>query len=178
MKGIAGMQSIFGLCGNPFAEQQREPQTAKPKQPQQRYKKPPELVAFETEYNAHKYDNSSMPEYARIKTHFTDKTANGLTAAIIAHLEYYGHFAARVNTTGVYDASRGQYRRTNARKGMADISAVINGKPVQIEIKAGADRPRADQLQVQREYQQAGGVYLFVHNFSEYVQEYRKICGA
>ncbi|MBR1564759.1 MAG: hypothetical protein IJ650_05370 [Paludibacteraceae bacterium] len=113
-----------------------------------------------------------IPPECRVRTSFSDKTANQLTAAIIAHLEYKGHFAARVNTTGVYDSKRGVYRRTNARKGMADVSAIINGKSVQLEVKAGKDRPRTDQLQVQCEVRAAGGIYEFIHTFAEYIALY------
>lgn len=167
------IQGITSRLGNPWKEVEQP--TQKTPKAKQRYVKSPELREFENEYNAHKYDNSCMPEYARIRTHFRDDTANALTAAIIAHLEYYGHFAARVNTTGVYDARRGKYRTTNARKGMADISALIKGRAVQIEVKAGHDRPRVEQLQVQKEYEAAGGKYLFIHTFAEWVQEYGKL---
>lgn len=172
---IQGMRSIFGICGNPFAEPNKEPRQTKTK-PQKRYIKPPELREFENEYNAHKYDNSVMPEYARIRTHFRDDTANGLTTAVIAHLQYYGHFAARVNVGGVYNPKRGKYRHSQSRKGMADVSAVVNGRPLQIEVKAGKDKPRPDQLQVAAEYEQAGGLYVFIHNFADYMQVYNKIC--
>lgn len=141
-----------------------------------KYQKPPELVAFEREYNAHKYDHKQIiPPHCRVKTHFSDKTANDLTRAIITHLEYYGYFAARVNTTGIYDAGRRQFRTTGARRGIADVSAVINGRSVQLEIKAGKDKPRADQLRVQSEVRQAGGIYEFVHNFAEYIAIFNEI---
>lgn len=173
MKEYAGMRSVFGVCGNPYAD--TKPQQEK-KNPRQRYKQPQELADFQREYNAHKYDNHpTIPEYARVYAHFRDDTANGLTAAVMAHLQFNGHFAARVNVIGVYDAKRGKYRPSGSTCGMADISAVVNGKPIQIEIKAGKDRPRADQLQMQREYQAAGGVYVFVHSFAEWVQIFRTI---
>lgn len=142
------------------------------------YCKPCELIMFETEYNLHKYDNKpNVPEYARVWARFRDDTANELTKAIIAHLKHTGNFGARVNTTGLYDSKSGLYRQTNARKGMADISAVIAGVPVQIEIKAGRDKPRAEQLQVQAEYREAGGMYEFVQNFPQYVELYKRITG-
>ena len=141
-----------------------------------KYTKPPCLVEFENEYNAHKYDNKQMiPPECRVRTRFSDNTANALTTAIIAHLEYNGHFAARVNTTGIYDERRGLYRQTNARRGMADISAIINGKSVQLEIKAGKDKPRTDQIQVQNEVRKAGGIYEFVHTFSQYLEIYKTL---
>lgn len=141
-----------------------------------RYKQPPELAEFQKEYNAHEYDHlQTIPTACRVYTRFRDDTANGLTAAIIAHLKHNGHFAARVNTQGTYDPRTGKYRTSGARKGMADISAVVNGTPLQIEVKAGRDKPRADQIRVQREYEQAGGRYVFVHNFSEYLATYKDL---
>ena len=157
----------------------QQPQRRYPKpQPARQYIKPYELAKFESEYNLHAYDNlQRVPQYARVRTRFRDDTANELAKAILAHLKYTGNFGARVNTTGVYDSRCGKYRKTNARKGMADISAVISGKPVQIEIKAGTDKPRADQLKVQEEYRTAGGLYEFVHNFREYIAVYRTLTG-
>lgn len=141
-----------------------------------RYVKPQALIEFEKEYNevqAAKYPK--IPPECRAKYKFTDKDANGLTRAIIAHLQMHGYFAARVNSTGVYDQARGLWRKSNARRGLADITAVINGRAVQLEIKAGNDRPRAEQMRVQREVQTAGGVYEFVHNFTEYIALYERL---
>lgn len=151
---------------------------AKREKKRAQYIKPAALVEFENEYNAHAYDKlPNIPPECRVRTVFRDDTANGLTRAIIAHLRFHGHFAARVNVTGIYDRRRGAYRTTSGRKGMADINAVINGRAVQFEIKAGADRPRSDQMQVQREVQAAGGVYEFVHNFTEYAELYSRLTG-
>lgn len=138
--------------------------------------KSPELAAFEDEYNAVHYANlANVPPECRVRKTFSDKDANSLTRAIIAHLQLHGHFAARVNTTGIFDSRRAVYRQTNARRGMADVSAVINGRAVQFEIKAGNDRPRTEQLQVRAEVQAAGGIYEFVHTFAEYIAIYDQI---
>ncbi len=56
-------------------------------------------------------------------------------------------------------------------KGTADISATINGRSVKIEIKM-----KDKQSEVQREYQRrieaAGGVYLIVRSFAEFMTWY------
>lgn len=172
---IVGCWSIYQ---RPRLQQEQRTQR-KPAKKKAKYVKPAELVQFEDEYNAHYYDSMpNIPNFARVKTHFRDDSANALTGVICEFLKYKGHFAGRVNTTGIYDAKTGKYRQTNARKGMADISAVINGKPVQIEIKAGRDKPRAEQLKVAEEYEKAGGRYVFVHNFPEWVKIYDDICGS
>jgi|GEM_PF-400117 len=149
------------------------------KRTQSRYTKPAALVAFEKEYNAaQSLRYSKVPPECRARWTFSDKDANSLTRAIIAHLKFNGYFAARVNTTGLYDQRRGLWRTTSAQRGMADISAVINGRSVQLEIKAGRDRPRADQINVQMQVQAAGGVYEFVHNFTEYIELYNLLAAA
>ena len=140
--------------------------------------KSPELAAFEDEYNAAHYAKlPAIPQECRTRTKFVEHTANGLTRAIVAHLTMHGHFASRVNSTGVYDWRRGLYRTTSQRRGLADITAVINGRSVQLEIKAGSDRPRADQMKVRAEVQAAGGVYEFVHTFAEYIAIYNALTG-
>lgn len=168
---IVGQLSIF-------AQPNRKQQTLRQRL-KGRYIKPHELILFETDYNLHAYDNMpNFPQYARVRTTFRDDTANELTKAILAHLKYTGNFGARVNTTGIYDSRTGKYRQTNATRGMADISAVIAGKPVQIEIKAGKDKPREEQKKVQAQYRAAGGMYEFVHNFPEYIALYKQLTGS
>ena len=167
---IVGQLSIF-------AQPKRKPQTLRQRL-KGRYIKPQELIMFETDYNLHAYDKMpNFPQYARVRTTFRDDTANELTKAILAHLKYTGNFGARVNTTGIYDSRSGKYRQTNATRGMADISAVIAGKPVQIEIKAGKDKPREEQKRVQAQYRAAGGMYEFVHDFREYIALYMQLTG-
>jgi hypothetical protein len=108
-----------------------------------------------------------MTTYAH---HFRDDTANGLTSLIIAWLKVNKYFAARVNTMGIYDVKRGIWRKSGSTLGMADITAVIDGKHISIEIKAGHDKPRPDQLKVQNDVIVSGGCYLFVHSFDEFLQ--------
>jgi hypothetical protein len=137
------------------------------KTPKARYNKPDSVKAFEKQYNEWFFKGKNLPYTWAHK--FRDDTANELTKLICAWCKVNGYFAGRVNTTGIYDVKRGMYRTTGARKGMADITAVIAGKHVSIEIKAGRDRPRPEQLKVQQEVQAAGGVYLFIHSFDEFL---------
>ena len=108
---------------------------------------------------------------------FKTTTANGLTKAVIAFLEYNGHQAERINTTGVWVRERahvngGYYRPTTGTRGSADVSATINGKSVKLEIKAGSDRQSKVQRLYQEKIERAGGVYLIVRDFDEFVEWY------
>ena len=67
------------------------------------------------------------------------------------------------------DRQREEDDPSTGMKGSRDIKCCINGRFVAIEVKFGADR----QSEVQKEYEQkvkrAGGIYLIVRNFDEFV---------
>ena len=143
----------------------KKPDTAK------RYIKPESIKAFEQEvYQADckKYPKIEPRLVARTK--FEDKTANGLTKLVCAWINFHGGNARRVNTGGIYNHKTGKYRFSGSTNGQADISATWHGKSLQIEIKAGKDRPREDQLKQQARERAAGGIYEFVHNFDEFLK--------
>ena len=136
-----------------------------------RYVKPQSIKDFEQvvfEYDCKKFPKIEPQLIARRK--FEDKTANGLTNLVCFWINFYGGNARRVNTGGIYDRKTGKYRFSGSTNGAADISATWHGKSLQIEIKAGKDRPRQDQLAQQARERAAGGIYEFVHNFDEFLQ--------
>jgi hypothetical protein len=129
----------------------------------------------------------SMPAYARTVPRYSDKTANGLTKCVIDYIRLTGGLAERINSTGRYiDNSRvfedvlgrkrsigtGQWLPTSGMKGTADISAVIQGRAVKIEIKM-KDRQSEDQKKYQKAVEQAGGIYLIFRSFQEFYDWYQ-----
>ena len=113
-------------------------------------------------------------------------TANGLTKAIISFLTWRGHRATRINSTGrIIKAPERQasgvslmtakYIPGTTRRGTADISSTIAGRSVMWEVKIGADRPSEYQLLEQQREQAAGGLYIFVKTFDQFLDEYDKI---
>jgi hypothetical protein len=102
---------------------------------------------------------------------FTDKTANGLTRCIITFIRLNGWQAERINTMGRQikaKSGRMVYIKTTGSKGSADISAVINGLAVKIEVKIGRDRQSDKQQQYQQAVESAGGVYYIAHNYQAF----------
>lgn len=143
----------------------------KPRKAAQRYVKPESIKAFEQELfeaDCIKFPNIEPRLIARRK--FEDKTANGLTNLVCAWINFHGGNARRVNTGGIYNHKTGKFRFSGATNGAADISATWHGRSLQIEIKAGKDRPRQDQLLQQQRERAAGGIYEFVHNFDEFLK--------
>jgi hypothetical protein len=106
---------------------------------------------------------------------YSDKTANDLTACIIDFLKYNGHYANRINTTGMLRKIKGQMKwtKSSTRKGTADIDAIINGKSVKIEIKIGRDKMSDAQKAEQKQVESAGGVYIIVKSMQAFYDCYK-----
>ena len=151
------------------------PERKRPTKPP--YRKPQSIKDFEEEYMRWHYrgkEHIFAPEM-RIKLTFRDDKANGLTKLIEAWLKVNGHFGGRVNTQGNYSVKLGKFITSGSKKGMADITAVMNGRHVSIEVKIGNDKPREAQLEVQRQIQKAGGVFIFVSSFDDFLNQIKTI---
>jgi len=146
------------------------------------------LRALEIEDKRDKYP--SIPENYIPLTDWKDNSANSLTKCVIAWITYMGGQAERISSQGQYREGKkiqvgtgtlshskqlpGKWTPGQSTKGTADISATIKGRSVKIEIKYEKDR----QSDVQKEYQaaieRAGGVYIIVRTFDEFVEWYQK----
>jgi hypothetical protein len=131
----------------------------------------------------------TLPEYARCTRNYSDRTANGLTKCIIDFLNFSGHQAERINSTGrpidntkIVKDVLGSSRRIGSMKwipgsgtkGTADVSATIWGKSVKIEIKMN-DRQSEDQKMYEQSIIRAGGLYWLVRSFEEFLKYYNSI---
>jgi hypothetical protein len=138
------------------------------------------LIDLETAHLKEKYP--SMPEFALAKTKWSDSSANALTKAVTSFINLSGYQAERINTTGMWRQGAklkvgegirqmpGKWTKGTGTKGSADISATINGRSVKIEIKYGKDRQSDDQIKYQEMIEKAGGIYIIVKNFDDFIQ--------
>ena len=140
------------------------------------YRKPESVKDLEQlyfEYESRKRPN--IPNYARYKTPFRDDTANGLTKCIVKWLEAHGYFSARINTQGNYSTKLKRFIHSGSKRGMADITSIINGRHVSIEVKAGRDQLRPEQLKVKDEVENAGGIYFVARTFDNFLEQINSI---
>jgi len=124
----------------------------------------------------------------------SDKTANGLTRAIIRYLQLTGHHAERVNNMGrridrtkVVADTLGNRRvigsvtwlpSTGAR-GTADIHSVISGgRSLYIEVKIGRDGQSAAQVTFQRKIEAVGALYYIAKDFQSFYDWFDKLTNA
>src|SRR5690606_29403043 len=64
---------------------------------------------------------------------------------------------------------------TSGTKGSADISAVIGGRVLKIEVKIGRDQQSDAQKEYQAKIEQAGGLYLIARSFCDFLGQYKHI---
>lgn len=110
---------------------------------------------------------SSMPNEEIISvcknTKYTEGSANELTKTIIAMVE----------ALGGYNKSLGIYTKSTTKKGVSDITGVLNGYSINIEVKYGKDTQSDAQKNVQAGIQQAGGKYFIAKDI---VSTYEWLC--
>jgi hypothetical protein len=128
----------------------------------------------------------SMPKDYVPRHKYVDNTANGLTRCVVDWINFNGGQAERISTTGrVIDSSvvvsdifgntrkigSTKYIKGTGTKGSADISAVIKGRAVKIEVKM-KDKQSIHQVKYQQAIENAGGQYWLVHDFDEFMFHY------
>ncbi len=144
------------------------------------------LKALALDESRRKYP--SLPEAARTVHPYNDKDANSLARCILDFLRLKGHQGERISVTGRYiDQSRivtdvvgiqrkigtGRWIRPSMQPGTSDLSAVIKGRAVKIEIKIGKDRQSPAQKRYQQQVEQAGGVYVIASSFAQFYNWYQ-----
>lgn len=146
------------------------------------------LKALQLEDLKHKYP--TVPESYIPLTDWNDNSANALTKCVIAWITYMGGQAERISSQGQYREGKkipvgtgslahtkqlpGKWTPGQSTKGTADISCTIRGRSVKIEIKYGKDRQSDVQKEYQASIERAGGVYIIVRTFDEFVEWYQK----
>lgn len=127
---------------------------------------------------------------SRTKVVKVPATTNNITKAIVNFLLSEGHTASRINTGGTYDEAKQRYIPSGSRNGFSDISAGIRGiynitdfvgietwpfkycQYVAIEIKKGKDEMRDDQVIFLAEVEHAGGIYLEIKTYQQFLDWY------
>ena len=129
----------------------------------------------------------NFPKFAIPRPNYNDATANGLTNCIIHFIRLSGGMAERISSEGrIIDQRKavtdylgrtkviGSIKRVYASttKGTADISSIIQGKSVKIEIKIKKDKMSDYQKAYQDQVIKAGGIYLVVKDFASFYRWY------
>jgi hypothetical protein len=138
------------------------------------YRKPESVKELENQY--FDYECAKHPNFPYpVKTKFRDDGANGLTKCVVKWLELHGYFAGRVNTTVTYSQKLKRYIHSGSRNGMADVTAIVNGRHVSIEVKIGRDTLRVAQMRVKDEVEKAGGTYIVARSFENFLEQIEPI---
>jgi hypothetical protein len=131
-----------------------------------------ELTIMDLKEKRLKYKN--VPEYALPKTKIKTSTSNGLTQAIIKYLTLKGHFATRTTSAGRYLVTEKKWIPSTTKKGYPDITAIVNGKSIHVEVKVGKDKMSPDQIKVKGEIEKSGGLYFIAKDLDSFVKWFKK----
>ncbi len=116
-------------------------------------------------------------ERMKIKS-YSDQTTNALTNSVYDWLKYSGHYCNRINSQGQMRKIKGklQYTHGASNLGTPDLDAIINGKPVKIEIKCRqtGDRLRKEQIEEKDRIEASGGTYIVIGDMNQFVQFYKQ----
>lgn len=130
--------------------------------------------------------NPNVPEHCRPIYKFSDASANDLQKAIVAYSKVKGWFAERQGSEGRYRKGKeftdvmgrkkefGGMYLPGHNKGAADIKGIIKGRSIEIEVKHGKDRMRPEQLKYKERVEAAGGIYLVVKTFEDFIFQIQK----
>lgn len=144
------------------------------------------LRQLASSYTDMKYKDSTVPQYGRPSHHFSDKSANDLTKAILAFFEIKhikawrqaseGRFLPGTTTTNVIGqriTQKGKFiPRSGGAVGIGDISAICKGGLfVSIEIKYGKDKQSDKQKDFQKEIEDSGGKYIIVRTWDGFIHD-------
>lgn len=130
------------------------------------------LIEMDFESKKKRYPN--VPEHCLPKLK-VKQNANGLTQAIIKYLTLKGHFATRTSSAGRYLTKEKKWIPSTTKKGYPDITAIIDGKTLAIEVKVNRDKMSEAQLKVKAEIEAAGGLYIIAKTFDDFEDFYNKI---
>jgi hypothetical protein len=137
-----------------------------------------------TIYSPLKTDTTKSEPQTQLNVTAKKSAANGKTkpptdlhAQLSIFSQYIGGHFTRVNVMGTpRKRSDGSmfFTPSTTREGTADIVGVYNGRYVAVEVKIGLDRQSKDQKEVQKEIEQAGGIYIVAKTFPQFTDEFRK----
>ena len=106
------------------------------------------------------------------KKYYSDKTAPELEKCIINYTHLKGHFAEKIQSMGrTIFKDQPIYVRNSNTTGQADLSLIVYGKAIKVEVKCRwtGDRYQNEaQKRYQRKVERAGGIYIIIRDFAQF----------
>ena len=122
------------------------------------------------------FTRRNLAQQERQRARLPKETANRITANILRAVNSQpGCVAYRINNVGVWDEAKSVYRKGNTQKGIADVSGIIRGRAVWVEVKAGRDKLSTEQLIFRQEVERAGGLYFEARSTDEFLVWFTEI---
>ena len=108
---------------------------------------------------------------------FGHLTADDITAAILGYVAAHGFTAWAQPNRGEYNPTTQRWQpHPNARRGIPDILGFrrSDGRFLAIEVKAGRDQLRPEQIEFLNELKAAGGLAFVAFSYAGFVQSFER----
>ncbi len=89
---------------------------------------------------------------------------------IIEYLTITGWFVIKNNTVGIWKAKTKSYI-PNQSKGLADLTAIKNGRVIMIEVKKKYGKQSPNQVEFQDKWESKGGEYILAYSLDEVIKK-------
>jgi len=134
-----------------------------------------------------KSTHPNVPDHAIPIPKYSDSSTNKLTKCVKEFIVLSGYQAERINSAGRYidgkkrfvdvlgmnrSVGSGKWVPGTTTPGSADVSAVILGRAIKIEIKFGKDKLSEAQERYRDSIESAGGVYIVAKTFDGFIEWY------
>lgn len=129
----------------------------------------------------------------KTRTRQVSATTNNITTGIVNFLNSKGHFAFRVNTTGIYDPVARIFRKQSEEsEGCSDIISCMRVEGtnydreantfrsvglfygLEVKNKLTKDKMRKSQLKFKQRVEAAGGVYVAIESYPWFLNWYNQ----
>jgi hypothetical protein len=99
---------------------------------------------------------------------YNDRDANGLIRCLVDYLNFSGHFATHLGSTGAYRVNWQRLVSWQQQVELPDVFAVVGGRAMLIEVKHGKDQLSEARKRTIFELQKAGALIYIAHEFESF----------
>jgi mRNA-degrading endonuclease RelE of RelBE toxin-antitoxin system len=99
-----------------------------------------------------------------------DITEQDIQKQVKDYLSVLGWYVIKNNTVGIYRQDTKRYIPSTS-KGLADLTAIKNGRVIMIEIKRKGNRQSPAQKEFEGKWRLKGGTYWLIYNIDELIEK-------
>lgn len=123
---------------------------------------------WQAELSERKHPNLTPQQRGKPKPVKFTRYSNFLEASIQDWAKLKGYACNKVQTTGT--SRNGKFTFSGATKGVEDLQLFVHGKMYALEVKAGSDTMKSDQIRRKEALEAQGFEYTIIHTLTQFIE--------